>query len=132
MVDLEQWLAAPPSEARQLTLVTNVPARKNTMRSAKNTLQGWMECAIAVTTAAAMPRGVREFRVRARYTSSRVTGTETSGFMALWTWSETGYAVPGVRVEDGIKKFGGAGLLISERLINQGSRDSINRGRPVL
>ncbi len=48
------------------TLVTAVPARKNTTSSAKKMLQGCMAWTIAVKAATTMPTGVRDFLEYAR------------------------------------------------------------------
>lgn len=42
------------------TFVTLVPARKNTMRSAKGKLQGCIAWAVAVKVAATIPAGARD------------------------------------------------------------------------
>jgi hypothetical protein len=76
---------------------------------------------MAVTTAAAMPRGVREFRDRARYTRRRVMGTEISGFMVLDKTSRTDYLAPRVQAavyaERDIYVVGDIFWSVEERLI---------------
>ena len=61
------------------TLVTAVPARKNTTSRAKKMLQGCMAWTTAVKAATTMPKGVRDFLEYARYTRPRVAGTAMKG-----------------------------------------------------
>lgn len=48
------------------TLVTPVPTKKNTLKSAKNTLHGCTACTTAVTNAVRIPTGVKDLRDQAR------------------------------------------------------------------
>lgn len=65
------------------TFVTLVPARKNTIRSAKGRLHGWTACAAAVKAAATIPAGVSDLCDQARTTIARVTGTAIIAFILI-------------------------------------------------
>lgn len=65
-----------------LTLVTAVPDKKNTVSSAKHTLQGCMACTTAVRKAVAIPSGVSDFRDHALYTSAAIAGTAMTGLIS--------------------------------------------------
>lgn len=68
-------------EGRARTLVTFVPARKNTINNVNGRLHGCTACAIAVKTAATMPAGVRDLWEWARYTIASVMGTAMIAFI---------------------------------------------------
>lgn len=67
-----------------LILVTRVPARKKTTRSANGRFQGCTACAMAEAAAAAIPAGVRLLWECARYTKASVAGTAMMAFMVAW------------------------------------------------
>ncbi len=61
--------------------MTLVPARKKVIRRAKGKLHGCTACAIAVSTAATIPAGVKDLCDQALYTIARVIGTAIYAFM---------------------------------------------------
>lgn len=65
-------LLPPKFCAGKPTLVTVVPERKKTDNNAKGTIHGCTECASAVKKAVAMPSGVSDLFLQARYTRPAV------------------------------------------------------------
>lgn len=66
------------------TLVTLVPAKKNTISNAKGKFHGCTAWAVAVNTAAMMPAGVRDLCDQALYTIASVTGTAIMAFISAF------------------------------------------------